>query len=138
MNNGLSKKVLLLIISVALLCGIAAVAYAVGNNRAAVNQQQSDGNGNPAPGAREGQSVSKIGVLACLAKLGNGPHTAECAYGFKEDDGTMYELQFDDPTEYGHISFGKKVKITGQLKPPSDSPYQKSGTLQVESVTPLE
>lgn len=73
------------------------------------------------------------GEFVCLPhKNTDGPQTMECAYGLQTEDNRYYALQFGDtfPTD---IEMNKRVEVTGTLTTGTDSIYNITGTVKVES-----
>ena len=58
------------------------------------------------------------GEYVCLPKKGDGPHTLECAFGLKADDGNYYSLSMNRgiPDIY-NIPTGSRIKVTGLVVP---------------------
>ncbi len=86
-----------------------------------------------APSLQSGP-VSLIGRVVCLPhKNTDGPQTMECAFGFRDYQGTYYALRDTDP-EYKNISNASMdsfVTIHGNLKPESSDRYQSVGVIDI-------
>lgn len=94
---------------------------------------------NPAAGGIEptlfDTRVTFAGTIVCLPKKGDGPHTMECAYGFKADNGSHYALK-DLFTEPGPWEFDvtDRIEVTGMLRTPeANTSYDIVGVIEVDS-----
>lgn len=63
------------------------------------------------------QRVTFEGQYVCLPHKGDGPHTLECAFGMKTDDGNHYALDIGPSREnqYPNLPTGSRIKVTGML-----------------------
>jgi hypothetical protein len=93
------------------------------------------GNTTKAPAGDLEQQVTLEGKIACLThKNEDGPHTLECAIGFKANSGKTYALQFDstDLSLSSAAGSDKDVRITGTLVNDTDTKYKTDGKLRVD------
>lgn len=87
---------------------------------------------------QNGSSVTKTGTIVCLSPRDtSGPTIMSCAIGLKTDDDSEYALHTDDPSDTGGIPTGQPIEVTGQLTSQTDSPYNTSGTINVETIRRL-
>ena len=87
-----------------------------------------------APTTTEG-TVTITGSLGCLPHKGSGPHTMECAYGLKADDGSWYGLSLSDGNIHEYTS-KEQVIVTGIVTPaPSSETYDIIGTIAVDTIS---
>lgn len=85
----------------------------------------------------DGQEVSVAGEIICLPHRDqSGPHTLECAYGFKAEDGTYYQLS--DPTSNSSLlasaPMNEKVTIKGHYSTDADSKYLQNGKIELTEI----
>jgi len=93
------------------------------------------GNTTKAPAGNLEQNVTLEGKVVCLShKNEDGPHTLECAIGFKTSSGKTYALQFDstDLSLSSTAGSDKNVRITGTLVNDTDTKYKTDGKLRVD------
>lgn len=79
--------------------------------------------------------VTFKGEIVCLPKKGDGPHTMECAYGLKADNGSHYALKnlFNEPGPW-EFDVTDRIEVTGMLRvPEANTSYDIVGTIEVES-----
>jgi hypothetical protein len=62
-------------------------------------------------------NVTLQGEYVCLPKKGDGPHTLECAFGIKADDGNHYSLSMNPGIAGANVPTGSHIKVTGLLVP---------------------
>lgn len=83
----------------------------------------------------EGQEqVTLSGELTCLPKKGPGPHTMECAFGLKADDGTHWALRYLWEVAPGLTDTQMRIRVTGvvgEMDP--NTSYDVAGVLEVIS-----
>lgn len=82
-----------------------------------------------------GEPITLVGTLTCLPHKGDGPHTLECAYGLKADDGNHYALKnlFTEPGPWP-LDIGDRVRVTGTLDDPErNEKYDIVGVMEVQS-----
>lgn len=93
----------------------------------------------PAQGDRpDGPMTTKTGVITCLPHKGDGPHTMECAFGLKADDGKHYGLRYLWEVAPGMTETNVRVSISGVFSPaPSDEKYDIAGYIDVRSANEL-
>ncbi|HEX8763193.1 MAG TPA: hypothetical protein VF733_05585 [Candidatus Saccharimonadales bacterium] len=83
-------------------------------------------------------TVRMTGELVCLPhKNMDGPHTLECATGFKSEDNKYYGIK-DDNQKVGSTPYNKPVVVDGKLIKESSDVYQMEGSIIVESIVPKE
>ncbi len=59
-----------------------------------------------------------LGMFTCLPHItSDGPHTEECAYGIKTDDGAYYALDFGALSTVPSLSAGNQIQVSGLLTP---------------------
>lgn len=90
-----------------------------------------------APTKETSSSVKLKGEMVCLPHKDNdGPHTLECAYGFKAEDGTYYALKEKDPDHpiFADKELKKAVTIEGTLEPEESDIYEQKGIITVDKV----
>ena len=78
--------------------------------------------------------VSMTGTIVCLPHKGNGPSTAECAYGLQTADGKYYSLMhlWDKAPDLNDTQ--AKAEIVGVLSnPTADEKYDIVGVIDVHS-----
>lgn len=64
------------------------------------------------------QQVTIVGVWECLPHHGDGPHTMECAFGVKADDGKHYAVSTSLMSQYPvDYPTGARVSIQGTMVP---------------------
>lgn len=85
----------------------------------------------------EGQRITLTGEVVCLPHRDqSGPHTLECAYGFKAEDGTYYQLS--DPTSNSSLlasaPMNEKVTIKGHYSTDADSKYLQNGKIELTEI----
>lgn len=84
--------------------------------------------------------VSVEGEIACLPHKGDGPHTLECAYGFKDDEGNYFALIDARPRHMPET--GTKVKIDGVLVPidknDESQPYDIEASIRYAKIREIE
>lgn len=91
-----------------------------------------------------GQTITVEGEYVCLPKSGDGPHTMECAFGLRTDDGEHYGIGFEDIIEESTIhpgtdyAIGDQLRVTGTFHEVENSIYDSLGTIEAESIEPLE
>lgn len=109
-------------------------AYAPTSNP---NSSNAAGGTIPAQGSEPGDAGPKMtltGTLTCLPHKGDGPHTLECAYGLKSDDGKYYALQNLWEVAPGLTNTGVRVQIVGNVStPPTNEQYDIVGVVAVQS-----
>jgi hypothetical protein len=94
----------------------------------------------PDPTAASGANAkaTMIGVITCLPHKGDGPHTLECAFGLKGDDGYYYGLRDLWEVAPEMTETNVRVRVTGTLtKPIPDEKYDIAGHIDVETITKL-
>lgn len=87
------------------------------------------------PPVSSGTEVTLVGSIVCLPHKGDGPHTLECAYGFRADNGNHYALHnlFDGPWPW-HLDVGDRARVEGTLTAPAaNEKYDIVGVIDVES-----
>ncbi|MBX4192086.1 hypothetical protein KW798_01220 [Candidatus Parcubacteria bacterium] len=75
------------------------------------------GNGN----GEEGTTMAFSGTLTCLPHKGTGPHTMECAYGLKADDGSYYALQNLWEVNSSLTETGTRIRVEGAVSDPENT-----------------
>lgn len=96
------------------------------------------GNVVKAPSHKGGSRLSVKGELVCLPhKDADGPHTLECAYGFKADSGMYYALKEKDPDHpiFADKELKKAVTIEGIFEPEKSDVYQQEGVITVDKMS---
>lgn len=86
----------------------------------------------PSPGP-----ITVIGEITCLPHKGDGPHTLECAFGLRAEDGKHYSLQRlnQDQLIDGTLTVQTKVEVSGQLSPAKpDEKYDIVGYIAIEDI----
>lgn len=81
------------------------------------------------------EQVTVTGTVVCLPKKGPGPHTLECAYGLRAENGQHYGLSnlFTGQWPWP-LDTGDRARITGTLRAPeANTSYDIVGTIEVES-----
>lgn len=62
------------------------------------------------------QRTMLTGIFGCLPKIGDGPHTDECAIGIATDDGRHYAIDFgDDMRAAQYYAPGARVTVSGTV-----------------------
>ena len=81
-------------------------------------------------------AVTLEGVAVCLPhKNTNGPHTLECAVGIKTDDGTYYGVSGDTSHQLAsEAGSNRRVKISGNIEPSTDTPYNITQLIAVSKI----
>lgn len=96
------------------------------------------GNVVKAPSPKEGSRMSVKGELVCLPhKDPDGPHTLECAYGFKADNGKYYALKEKDPDHpiFADKELKKAITIEGTFASEKSDTYQQEGVITVNKIS---
>ena len=78
--------------------------------------------------------VKMTGTIVCLPHKGDGPHTMECAYGLRTEDGKHYSLMhlWDKAPDLNITQV--TAEIVGVLTPPgADEKYDIVGVIEVSS-----
>lgn len=90
--------------------------------------------------------ASLTGTYSCLPHRGSGPHTMECAFGIRLDDGVHYALDFSAYSSLTGmtIATGERIRVEGELTPLSMIPegeririYDIQGVMRVSSIVQL-
>lgn len=77
--------------------------------------------------------VNMTGELVCLPhKNTDGPHTLECAMGFKS--GNDYYALKDETGKTTGTPFNKPIVLNGMFKSESSDVYNMRGSIQVENI----
>lgn len=77
----------------------------------------------PAPNNdKDKMAVSLEGEMVCLPHKGDGPHTLECTYGVRDDDGNHFGLIDTRPQQMPETDV--RVKIDGVLVPVEENDEQ--------------
>lgn len=104
-----------------------------------VPAQTDNGSGNPAAGGIEptlfDTKITFAGTITCLPHKGDGPHTMECAYGLKADNGSYYALKnlFNEPGPW-EFDVNDRIEVAGMLRVPEpNEKYDIVGVIEVES-----
>lgn len=81
-------------------------------------------------------AVTLEGLAVCLPhKNTDGPQTLECAVGIKTDDGTFYGISGDTSNQLASEAGGKRrVKISGNIEPSTDTPYNITQLIAVSKI----
>ncbi len=80
----------------------------------------SDQSGTPSGGAEPVMmsTTTVVGTFACLPHKGDGPHTMECAYGMKGENGSFYALDWSaTPVSAFDLPMDRKYSVTGLYVP---------------------
>jgi hypothetical protein len=91
------------------------------------------------PPVAASEDITIKGELVCLPyKDQNAIHDANCALGLKDESGIYYSLNDTDP-EYKNVAqpSGKQYVAVGKLTPKEDSTYDVKGTIEIQSLTPV-
>lgn len=91
-------------------------------------------------------SITVQGEYVCLPKHSDGPHTLECAFGIKTDDGTYYGLRLlgqsgarpQAPDPLASYKVGERLRVTGTLHPGNQDPYASTGLIEIASIEPIK
>jgi hypothetical protein len=86
-----------------------------------------------------GEEATITGTMVCLPHKGDGPHTLECAYGLKGDDGKHYALKnlFTEPGPWP-IDIGDRVRVTGSMDDPElNEKYDIVAVIDVQTATKI-
>jgi hypothetical protein len=135
----MNKKIVIAIATAIVILAGGITAYALSNNSSPTGAPVSS-----APATQKntvatntGSAVTKTGTIECLTpKDTSGPQTTSCAIGMKQDDGTSYALNADDPTTTGSIPTGSRVQVTGTLSQQTTQ-YTIAGIIHVISIQRL-
>lgn len=76
----------------------------------------------PAPGGSDKMAVSLEGEMVCLPHKGDGPHTLECAFGVRDDEGNYFGLIDTRPQQTPETDV--RVKVDGVLVPVEENDEQ--------------
>lgn len=76
----------------------------------------------PAPGGNDKMAVSLEGEMVCLPHKGDGPHTLECAFGVRDDEGNYFGLIDTRPQQTPEADV--RVKVDGVLVPVEENDEQ--------------
>ncbi len=82
-----------------------------------------------------GTKVTFKGSIVCLPHKGDGPHTMECAYGLKADNGSHYALKnlFNEPGPW-EFDVSDRIEVTGMLaEPAANEKYDIVGVIDVQT-----
>lgn len=81
-------------------------------------------------------AVTLEGVAVCLPhKDTDGPQTLECAVGIKTDDGTYYGISGDTSNKLAsEAGSDRRVKISGNIEPSTDTPYNITQLIAVSKI----
>ncbi len=82
-------------------------------------------------------SPSTEGTFECLQPKDDGPHTLECAWGLRTDDGKVYELHIDDPNPLISVATGSRIRVTGMITEAASTKYDTIGAIRVEKTEQL-
>lgn len=86
---------------------------------------------------QDGETVALNGEIVCLPHRDqDGPQTMECAYGFRADDGTYYQLA-DTTSDYSllmGVPMNERLGIKGVYRPSADEKYQQNGKIELTEV----
>ena len=76
------------------------------------------------------------GVAVCLPRKNTDSlHTLECALGIKTDDGTYYGVSGDTSHQLsGAAGSNRRVKISGNIEPSTDTPYTITQLIAVNKI----
>lgn len=80
--------------------------------------------------------ISVAGEGICLPHKGDGPHTLECAFGIKSDEGENYQVGFEGE-EALDFQVGGRYEIRGVFSPRPDSNYDILGSIKVATIEEL-
>lgn len=76
----------------------------------------------PAPDDKDKMAVSLEGEMVCLPHKGDGPHTLECTFGIRDDDGNHFGLIDTRPQQMPETDV--RVKVDGVLVPVEENDEQ--------------
>ena len=87
-----------------------------------------------------GTTVTLDGELVCLPHRAGDQEalTLECAIGLRTNEGRHYALDHINPYIVGgKIAMGQHIRVTGRLRPDTETKYDATGTIDVTSVNKL-
>ena len=94
----------------------------------------------PTPAATPGP-IQISGEIVCLPHKGDGPHTAECAFGLRTDDDTHYSLRGLDQNQLidGVLTVQTRVSVRGSVMPPEEKEkYDIAGAITIENIEVIQ
>lgn len=76
------------------------------------------------------------GIAVCLPRKDSDSfHTLECAVGIRADDGTYYGVSGDTTHQLsGETGSNRRVKISGNIEPSTDTPYNITQLIAVKEI----
>jgi hypothetical protein len=82
------------------------------------------------------QEITVVGEFTCLPhKQKDGPQTAECAFGLKDNSGDHYALSDPNFKYTMSLATGKTITVTGLFKGnPANNNYDTIGTIEITSI----
>lgn len=77
------------------------------------------------------------GKIVCLPHKGDGPHTLECNFGLKTEEGQYYTLRSKDgsPMQLYRYDTSKQVEIRGSVHSYESDVYDVDGIVDVDSIS---
>lgn len=137
----MGKKLSIILVAFVLVIGAAILFYAVNRSSDSGNdssQSQNNNGSQDKTDKKDSETVTKTGTFDCLQPQGDGPHTAECAFGLIEENGTAYGLHANDSALLSGVQTGQKIEVTGTLSNPEmTTKFDTAGTIQVTSLKKL-
>jgi hypothetical protein len=128
----MNKRLLIALIGLVLIVGVSLAFVFFNNTFSGTSESTTEGD------------VTKRGVITCLPKIGDGPHTLECALGLQSTEGAHYGLRglSDHDEKFTLVSPDIQVEITGNLIHedmfgPDGNRYDTAGIIEIKSISEI-